>query len=431
MQTHFLRGSLLLQQGRYADAIAEFQRQLLESPDDSTTHSLVSLCYTATEKFDEAMEHAQKAITLDPESAMGFQALGRCFLARNRLKEARESVEAALRLEPDDADHWALLSQIHLMLRDWRAALENADRGLTIEPEHPDCTNLRAQALVQLGDRAAAAQTMDAALSVSPDNSWTHANMGWSLLHANDPKKAMEHFREALRLDPNNEWARAGIVEAMQARNFIYRYLLQYFLWAGRLPSSWQWGLMLGGFIGNRFLNELASQNPPLRPFVYPIIGAYLCFAILTWLGPSFFNLLLRFDRFGRHALSRDQVWGANLLAIEIIPPLALVIIAGLVQRVEPLFVAIPWALLMIPSSLIFRCEKGWPRELMAAGTGLMGVVNLLITLPLIGLTGIVAPKIVWDCIKIGNELGGEAFIYVFVGLQFLGAYLVSVRVKK
>src|SRR5439155_8849364 len=129
------------------------------------------------------------------------------------------------------------------------------------------------------------------------------------------PRPALDHFREALRLEPGLEWARAGIVEALQARNFVYRWLLAWFLWMSRLTPQVQWGLVIGAFLGQRFIRQLADNNRDLAPFLWPLLYAYFGFVLLTWLAPSFFNLLLRLDRFGRYALSRDQVRGANLLA--------------------------------------------------------------------------------------------------------------------
>lgn len=430
MTAHLQRGYVLYQQGRHSDAIAEFQRHLLESPDEGTVHALISFCYCDLEKYQEATEHAQQAIALEPEAAIGFQALARSLIERNRTKEARVAIEEALRLEPDNANSWATLAHVHLRERHWRDALDAANRGLTIEPDHTACTNLRAQSLVQLGDRSAAAATMDVALALNPDDAWTHANKGWALLHANDPKKAMEHFREALRLDPTDEWSKAGIVEAMQARNFIYRYLLQYFLWAGRLPASWQWGLMIGGFFGNRLLNQLADNVPALRPFVYPIIGIYVCFAMMTWLGPSFFNLLLRFDRFGRHALSNDQRWGANLLALGLLPPLVLCIIGAITWNLLPFVSALFWFLTLMPASVIFRCDKGWPRDVMAAATGVLVLLDLVATLPVIWVIGVKLDATAIQLLEGLAVLAMQTFFYGFLGLQFLAAYLVQQRVR-
>src|SRR6185295_5916341 len=98
---------------------------------------------------------------------------------------------------------------------------------------------------------------------------------GWALLHAGDAKRALEHFREALRLDPELEFARAGVVEALKARNPIYRVMLLYFLWMARLSGRTRWGIILGGYFGFRMLRTWADEHPDYAAYVQPLIIAY------------------------------------------------------------------------------------------------------------------------------------------------------------
>ena len=199
--------------------------------------------------------------------------------------------------------------------------------GLQMDSEHVGCTNLRAMALVKLGRRQEAGATIDAALARNPENSMTHANQGWTLLESRDHKKALEHFRESLRLDPENEWARQGIVESLKAKHLIYSWMLRYFLWMSKLSPRAQWGVILGAYFGNRILSGLSRSNPELAPWILPVKILYLIFVILTWTAHPLFNLLLRLNRFGRFALSREQVVASNWLGATVL--LGLISIAG------------------------------------------------------------------------------------------------------
>src|SRR5688500_12150250 len=44
----------------------------------------------------------------------------------------------------------------------------------------------------------------------------------------------------------------------------------------------------------------------------WPLLGLFYVFVYLSWTAHPMFNLMLRFDRFGRHVLSADQRLGAN-----------------------------------------------------------------------------------------------------------------------
>src|SRR5205807_5174625 len=102
----------------------------------------------------------------------------------------------------------------------------------------------------KLGRTQEAVQAVESALAREPENALSHANLGWSYLHQHDHKKALEHFREALRIDPENDYAKAGLVQALQARYFLYGLMLRYFLWMGRQSRTLQWIVILGLFFG-------------------------------------------------------------------------------------------------------------------------------------------------------------------------------------
>ena len=425
MNQHFQRGLLLYQQGRHQEAVGELRMQLASDSEDSLTHGILALSLNELEQFPEATEHAQRAIHLAPDEGFGHYALARVMLSRQRLDEARSAILEAIRLNPFDADHFGILSLLELRKSRWREALAAADQGLMIEPEHGLCTNLRAQALVKLGDRSAAAETMGEALARRPDDAFTHANQGWALLHAGQPRQALDHFREALRLDPDFEWAREGIVEALKARNFVYRWLLAWFLWMSRLKPGTQWALVIGGYFGSRFVSRTAANSPELAPYLWPLFFLYVAFALMTWLAPSFFNLLLRVDPFGRHVLSADEVRGANVLAACLVVTLGCLSAAFGLGSGELLLGALMFGLLALPASAIYRCQSGWPRQAMAAVTlGLLAGVLGVMTLATFEAQ---LPKAV---MALGEPLIGTLPL-ALVGSQFVALYLMRVTPQR
>jgi tetratricopeptide (TPR) repeat protein len=372
------RAILLVQQERHEQAINELRQSLTAEPHEPYAHALLGLCLAKLEKFQDATAEAQQAIHLSPDFPFAHYAHASILHDRHRNVEALAAINEALRLDSSDADHFALLANIHVDEKRWREALEAAERGLQLDSENIACTNLRAIALVKLGRKAEAGATIDTALSKNPDNAITHANQGWTLLERGDHKKALEHFREALRLDPENQWARHGIVEALKARNFIYAFMLRYFFWMSRFRGRTQWAIILGGYFGNRLLGVVAASQPSLAPWILPIRILYVAFALMTWIADPLFNLLLRLNRFGRLALSREQVVAANYLGACIF--LALVGLAGWIafggDGPWP-FAAGVFACLAVPVSGIFKCSSGWPRNAMALYSGALALVGL------------------------------------------------------
>ncbi|MDB6110668.1 MAG: hypothetical protein JWR69_2418 [Pedosphaera sp.] len=370
MNQNFHRAVLLLQQSRHDLAEGELRQSLAAEPGDAHAHALLALCLAHTEKFKEATEEAQQAIHLAPDFSFAHYALAHVLHDRDREDEALEAINEAIRLDPSDADYLAMLAQIQLSERRWPAALEAAEQGLQHDSEHVACTNLRAMALVKLGRKAEAGVTIDSALAKNPDNSLTHANQGWTLLERGEPKKALEHFRESLRLDPDNEWARRGIVEALKARNIIYALMLKYFLMMSKLSKGAQWGIIVGGYFGNQLLGRLAAANPDWAPWILPIRILYVCFAIMTWIASPLFNLMLRVNRFGRFALSRDQTVASNWIGTCLL--LALLSLGGWFAfgTAAWLLAALVCGFLVLPLAGVYNCATGWPRNAMAGYTG-------------------------------------------------------------
>ncbi len=375
------RALILIQHNRWPDAERELRSALAEDPQSAQGHALLALVMLEQLKLNDATELAQRAITLDPDEPFAHYALAAVLQKRNRYADALVPLAEAIRLDPFDPKHHALMAQIKLDQRNWPTALEAANRGLEVDPNHAACVNLRGIALVNLGRRDEAMHTIDGALQRDPENTITHANQGWALLHRNQPKPAMEHFREAMRLDPTNDWAKAGIVEAMKARNPLYRVLLAYFLFMSRKSAQLQFAIVLGGYFGYRALLSFQQSNPQWSAFTMPIIALYVVFALSTWLAPALANLLLRIDRFGRYALSLEQTWTSNLVGGLLLTAFA-AFIAFIATGLFPLLLAALFTgLLAIPASLIFVCDDGWLRWSAAAitvGLALVGVGEIV-----------------------------------------------------
>jgi tetratricopeptide (TPR) repeat protein len=377
MGAHYERAVILYESGRYEMAEQELRQELAADPNHPTAHAFLALCLSKREEFERATDEARTAIHLAPDLGFCHYALACVLQDRNRNEEALPVAREAIRLDPYAAINFALLSSIHYNLRRWQDALDSAEQGLHVDPEDVGCTNLRAMALIKLGRKADAGEAIETALARDPENAFSHANLGWACLERSEPQRAMEHFREALRLDPELEWARAGIVEAMKARNILYRWLLRYFMGMAKLNYKIQWGILIGGYLGINWLDGYARRNPDWKPYVTPLVIVYVVFALLTWLAAPLFNLLLRLDRFGRLALSRDQVVASNWVGSCLLAALS-ALGAGLATGNDHLLAAaFCFGLLLIPCAAVFHCEPGWPRTTMAAITCVLAIIGL------------------------------------------------------
>ena len=385
MNPHLQRALMLLEQSRYDMAEDELRHLLATEPDDPMAHAVLAIVLARSEKFKDAVLEAENAIHIAPDQPFVHYAHSVALSARNDNGRAKTAIETAIGMNPYDVSYFAQLAQLEFGMRRWQSTLNAADAGLDLDPEDVACTNFRAMALVKLGKNIEASDALNTALKKSPEDSFSHANMGWSLLEQNRPEKAMEHFREALRLDPEMEWARAGIVEAMKARYFVYRLMLNWFLWMVKLKQKAQAGVIIGMFIGYNLLRSFARSNPEWAPWIWPILIAYIVFAMMTWMASPLFNLILRTSKFGRLALSAEEIRTSTWVGLCVGG--ALTMLGCYFATDSPVFLqtAFACALIIPPISALYHCEEGWPRAVITLiAIGLAGL-GFLISLTMVG----------------------------------------------
>lgn len=375
LNPHFERAWMLIQRADYERAEQELRQGLLTEPENGRFHALLALCHTHRERHVDANQESEAAISLAPDDDFCHYVRSIVLTNANCLSEAIEAVQHAIGLNTDAPHHYAQLALVLFRQRRWSDALAAADHGLQLDPEHDGCTNLRTMALVKLGRREAAVESLQGALARDPDDAWTHANMGWTMIEKANYERALEHFREALRLDPGMDYARQGIVTAMKARYVLYRPILSYFLWVQKLSQRFSWGLFIGAYLVFRVLSNLKDRNPQWSGWITPLIILYVAFALTSWLADPLFNLVLRLNRFGRLALDDEARRTSTLVGVCVAVAIACVALYFVLDHWLFLYCALVWMLAVLPLSLIYRAEKGWPRwSVLAMAVGLMAM---------------------------------------------------------
>jgi tetratricopeptide (TPR) repeat protein len=414
MGVHLERALLLYEQSRFDLAEQEVRLDLEAEPENGTAHALLALCQAERGQNSEATWSAQEAITREPDLPFAHYALASVMQDRERLDEALQAILEAIRLDPKNTNYFAQLSSIRCDQGRWSDALETAEQGLRLDAEHIACINLRALALNKLGRAAESRAAIESALARDPLNAVTHANQGWACLQKGEATRAQEHFREALRLDSEFAMARQGIVECLKTRYTVYRVLLRFMLWMAGLSKPWQWGIILGGAIAYLILLTAVENGFGSARFIWPVLIAYLAFGVLTWIADPVFNLLLRFDRFGRLALSPTQRSASTWVGLCLGGGLVSAATALLTGSHAAWAAAALFGLLVVPITGVFDCPAGRPRRIMAmyslavALSGAAGVM-LLSILPTEGedLHNVVERRTIWALFLLGASVLG------------------------
>lgn len=158
------RGTALLKLGRFAEAVADFDRCIRQDPRYPMAHFNKG---QAVEKlngdFAAAVGLYGQAIGIDPQFALAYSARG---LARFRLGDYDGAVadcDAAIRIRPDMADAHQNRGTANVGRKRYREAVEDFDRAIGLDPGFALAFSNRGVAKFHLGDRSGACEDWRAA----------------------------------------------------------------------------------------------------------------------------------------------------------------------------------------------------------------------------------------------------------------------------
>jgi len=360
------RATLLFDQGRWDMAIAELRGFLTQEPDHAPAHALLAHALVQHDELDAALDEARRAVAIDPELDFAHSTLANVLLHSGDLEGAVAAILRAIQLDPDDVDHRSGLAQIRCAQKRWSEALAAADAGLQLDPQDTDCLNLRSLALTKLGRASEATDSVDASLARDPDNAHTHQARGIAMLHRGDAKAALHHFQEALRRDPTLDGARAGLVEALKAKNPLYRLVLGWFLWLERFSGPRQIQIIIGLWLVARFGGR-ALRDAGHTTSADIVTYSYLGFVLLTCCAVPLFNLLLLVHPIGRHALERGARRDAIVLGSCVLAGAGVGLHAWLGDSLWSQRGWLFWLLFLLPVSGIGAFHPGWARRVLQA----------------------------------------------------------------
>lgn len=399
---------ILIQQRKFVEAERILKELLSEDSNNINFLSLLAEVNLQLDNFDQANDIINNAIGLSPDSPHLFYIKARISIQQDHYDEAENNIEQAIEIDPYDADYFALFANIKLARKQYEEALELADKALEIDPENLLGLNIRSTALLKLDQSEESFDTIEGALREDPNNAYTHANYGWGLLERGDHKKALEHFKEALKNRPNFEYAQAGMIQALKAANPVYKLFLRYSFWMGNLTSKYQWGVIIGFYIGFRALNTLAEKNEMLRPYLNPILIALALFAFSTWVMNPISNLFLRFNKYGQLLLNEKEKMSSNFVAASLGVFLIGVLLYFTLSDERFLPIAVFGFTMMVPLSVMFSPSK-YKNALL-----IYTVVMAIIGLGAIGITFATG--------ELFNKMT-VIFVFAFIAFQWVANY--------
>lgn len=210
-RAHVAYGSILAEEGRHKDALAQFSAAVRIQPNYAEAHNKLGVELAEAGRHDEAVFHYKEALRYRSDLGVANTNLGNALLAEGRAEEALPYYEKAL--QHDQNDPLALNSMGSAMddLGRVDEAIALYRKALTANPELSAAYNNLAAAFVRKGQYDEAVTELKKALDIEPGNATYHYNYAALLLQQGDIELARQHLRETLAIDPDFRGARQAL----------------------------------------------------------------------------------------------------------------------------------------------------------------------------------------------------------------------------
>lgn len=367
------RAYLLFQQRRYPQAEQLLNQALTQDPNSISCLHLLAEVNLAQDDPKKANHFIDIAIGLSPSTDLLYATKARIMLDVERYDEAEELLKEAISLNPHEPQNYAMLAHISLSRKRYKEAEQLAEKSLSLDPANLLALNVKSTAQLKQNKKAESEETLKGALGENPEDSYTHTNYGWNKLEMGQHKEALEHFKEALRYNPNNSYAQSGMMQALQAKYFVYRWFLKYQFWIGNMAAKYQWYFIIGFYAGTRLLRYVADSVPALEPFLSPIVILLALVALSTWIIGPISKLLFSFNKYAKFLLSKKEKQAVIFTGICVFTSLSGVAAYFTLEDGRFLMVAIAGLILMIPWSMFYMETK--PKYMMPLAAGIMTII--------------------------------------------------------
>jgi tetratricopeptide (TPR) repeat protein len=205
-------GLALVNEGRYAEAISQFETALQIGPEDSVIHCNLGIAFDQEGHFSEAIEQYRQALRLNPTDAESTCNLGVVLMQEGQLNAAMEQFERAAQLDPAYAQPECNLGVALTQLERIPEAIQHYERAIQLDPNNADAHSDLGAVLGGAGRLAEAIAQYREVLRINPASAEAHYNIGVALTGLGRISEAIQEYRAALQLNPRYDRARRNLM---------------------------------------------------------------------------------------------------------------------------------------------------------------------------------------------------------------------------
>lgn len=262
-EAYRLRGSCLMLDRNFPDALADFERAVALKPKSADLRVSRAICLVGVGQFDaaitqltavladesdhinalyqrgtthklqeqhdSALRDYRRVLTLSPQHINTLRKRADLFRDLGELDQAEADALMWVKIDPEDSRSYILLGDIYRDADEPEKAVKVYSRGTNVPPYRPLLWSGRGHALLMLGKRDEAASDFRHALELFPEHVPALLELGQILLdEGEDLQTALNCFRQACQAEPQNADAHAGLGDVFLERDEAGRAVGEY-----------------------------------------------------------------------------------------------------------------------------------------------------------------------------------------------------------
>ena len=196
------RGNLLLNAGKFDDALRDFSAALEKKPGSVVILSDRALAYLWLDRLPEARADLEAAAKIEPGHAVLLRAQGLYAEKSDDCEAAVAAFTKAIEAEPGNPFSYGHRAECNSKLGEKDAAMADSAKALAKQPTWIDLRLLRANILVAKGDTKAAAEEADLLVKDNPSSNYAWVAAARIYARTTQREKATKAFDAAIALQP-------------------------------------------------------------------------------------------------------------------------------------------------------------------------------------------------------------------------------------
>jgi tetratricopeptide (TPR) repeat protein len=184
--------------------LSKINRFILNDPNNAKLYRIRSQILLDSGRYQEALSDARNALTLDPQDLYNFVVVGKAHRSLGHIDSALSACHTAEKLGFDDPDNQLLLGDLYLIVRRYKESLDYLNKALKKAPFEPRIYYLKGVVFWEKKDTAKALSNWQTSIEQDVNFGDGYARLASYYMEKKEYATAEQYLRSGLRLRPND-----------------------------------------------------------------------------------------------------------------------------------------------------------------------------------------------------------------------------------